>query len=55
MFEKIVEKDQNEGIKPSQAEPIILKISTYGGSVYATLSIISTIETLRDSGYQHYW
>ena len=52
MFEKIVERDLASGIKPSQAEPIILKISSYGGSVFASLSIIATIETLKDSGYK---
>lgn len=52
MFEKIVDKDLNQGIKPKDAEPITLKISTYGGSVYATLSIISTIERLKKIGYK---
>lgn len=52
MFEKIVERDQKSGINPENAEPIILKISSYGGSVYATLSIISTIEALKESGYR---
>lgn len=52
MFEKIVERDQKANISPSDAKPIILKISTYGGSVYATLSIISTIETFKDMGYK---
>jgi len=52
MFDKIVEKDQKSGINPKDAEPIILKISSYGGSVYATLSIVSTIETLKDMGYR---
>jgi ATP-dependent protease ClpP protease subunit len=51
MFEKIVERDQKSGIKPKDAEPIVLKISTYGGDVFATLSIISTIEMLKDMGY----
>lgn len=51
MLEKIVERDQKSGISPESAEPITLKISSYGGSVYATLSIISTIETLKESGY----
>jgi len=51
MFEKIVEGDQKKGISPKSAEPIILKISSYGGSVLASLSIIATIETLRESGY----
>ena len=51
MFEKIVERDQNSGINPKNAEPITLKISSYGGSVLASLSIIATIETLRESGY----
>lgn len=52
MFEKIVDKDLNQGIKPKDADPITLKISTYGGSVYATLSIISTIERLKEIGYK---
>lgn len=51
MFEKIVERDKISGIIPTQAEPITLKISSYGGSVFASLSIISTIETLKDNGY----
>jgi ATP-dependent protease ClpP protease subunit len=52
MFEKIVERDRKDGINPKQAEPITVKISTYGGDVYATLSIISTIETLKEMGYK---
>jgi len=52
MFEKIVERDIKNSITPENAEPIILKISSYGGSVYATLSIISTIETLKENGYK---
>jgi ATP-dependent protease ClpP protease subunit len=52
MFEKIVEKDRKNNILPQNAEPITLKISTYGGHVYATLSIISTIEYLKELGYK---
>jgi ATP-dependent protease ClpP protease subunit len=52
MFEKIIEADEKKGIQPQEAEPITLKISTYGGSVFATLSIISTIERLKDMGYK---
>lgn len=52
MFEKIVERDKKNGISPENAEPIILKISSYGGHVFASLSIISTIETLKDMGYK---
>jgi ATP-dependent protease ClpP protease subunit len=51
MFEKIVERDNKAGIKPENAKPIILKISSYGGDVFASLSIISQIEYLRDLGY----
>lgn len=52
MFEKIVERDSKQGIEPKDAEPITLKISSYGGDVYATLSIISTIEHLKEIGYK---
>ena len=52
MFEKIIERDKKCNINPENAEPIVLKVSSYGGSVYATLSIISTIETLKDMGYK---
>jgi ATP-dependent protease ClpP protease subunit len=52
MFERIVEHDEQEGISPQNAEPIKLKISSYGGSVYATLSIISCVESLREKGYK---
>jgi ATP-dependent protease ClpP protease subunit len=51
MFERIIERDKKANIKPQDAEPITLKISTYGGNLYATLSIISQIEYLRDLGY----
>lgn len=47
MFEKIVARDKKEGTK----EPINLKISSPGGSVFATLSIIAQIESLREQGY----
>lgn len=52
MFEKIVANDEKEGILPTEAKPIYLKISSYGGSVYASLSIISCIEQLKDMGYK---
>lgn len=52
MFEKIVERDKKNNISPKDAEPITLKISTYGGSVFASLSIISTIEELKEQGYK---
>lgn len=51
MLEKIVERDRKSGIKPQDAESITIKISTYGGDIYATLSIISQIEYLREIGY----
>ena len=43
MFEKIEKRDKLDNIEPKDTEPIILKISSYGGLVTATLSIISTI------------
>lgn len=52
MFEKIVERDKKANIKPEDAEPIILKISSYGGHVYAFLSIVSQIEYLKELGYK---
>ncbi len=52
MFEKIVANDEKEGILPTEAKPIYLKISSYGGAVYASLSIISCIEQLKDMGYK---
>lgn len=52
MFEKIVDNDEKEGINPKDAKPIFLKISSYGGSVYASLSIIACIEQLKEKGYK---
>jgi ATP-dependent protease ClpP protease subunit len=47
MLEKIVARDEKEGTK----EPINIKISSPGGSVFATLSIIANIESLKERGY----
>lgn len=47
MFEKITERDEKEGTK----EPINIKISSYGGNVFATLSIIAKIESLKENEY----
>lgn len=52
MFERIVDKDRKANIQPKDAEPIILKVSTYGGDVFATLSIISQVEYLKEIGYK---
>lgn len=52
MFEKIVKRDEINNIEPKNADPIKLKISSYGGLVTASLSIISTIETLKEKGYR---
>jgi len=52
MFEKIVANDEKEGVLPTEAKPIYLKISSYGGAVYASLSIIACIEQLKEKGYK---
>lgn len=52
MFEKILKNDKREGLDIKDRKPINLKISSPGGSVFATLSIISTIESLKNKGYK---
>jgi ATP-dependent Clp protease protease subunit len=54
MFEKIVVNDDKDNIPMENREPIKLKISCPGGSAYSTLSIISTIEALKERGYKIY-
>jgi ATP-dependent protease ClpP protease subunit len=48
MFEKIEQDDLLTGEK----KPIKLSISTLGGDLFATFSIISKIEEMRSNGYQ---
>jgi len=52
MFDRIVTMDVKAKISPENAEPILLKISSYGGAVDASLSIISKIEALKDTKYR---
>jgi ATP-dependent protease ClpP protease subunit len=51
MFERIVKKDDDNKTSMAEREPITLKISSPGGSVYSMFSIISTIESLKNRGY----
>lgn len=54
MFDKIIEMDKKNKIKPENADIIHLKISSYGGNVNASLAIISKIESLKLIGYKIY-
>lgn len=54
MFDKIVDMDKKNKIKPENADIIHLKISSYGGNVNSSLSIISKIESLKEIGYKIY-
>jgi ATP-dependent protease ClpP protease subunit len=54
MFDKIIEMDEKNKIKPENADIIHLKISSYGGNVNSSLSIISKIESLKKIGYKIY-
>lgn len=52
LMEKIVKLDRINGIKPEDAEPINLHISSYGGSVHSTLYLISYIRHLQKKKYR---
>jgi len=52
MLERIADKDVRDKISPDKREPIILKIDSPGGCVYSTMSIISTIESLKEQGFE---
>jgi ATP-dependent protease ClpP protease subunit len=54
MFDRIVGMDIKAKISPENSEPILLKISSYGGAVNASLSIISKIESLKKLKYRIY-
>jgi ATP-dependent protease ClpP protease subunit len=54
MFDKIIEMDNKNKIKPENADIIHLKISSYGGSVHSTLAICSKIESLKKLNYRIY-
>lgn len=48
-IDRQVEEEVGERI---ELEPIYIHIDSYGGCLYSTLSIISTIENLKDRGYK---
>lgn len=50
-LERIAKQDTDSGKKPEDCDPIILKINSPGGCVYSTMSIISTIESLKLQGF----
>jgi ATP-dependent protease ClpP protease subunit len=54
MFDRIVGMDISRGIKPCDAEPINVKISSYGGSEFVCFSTVDTITQLRKMGYRIY-
>jgi len=51
-LERIVKLDKENEIHPLSAEPITISISSYGGSLYDILSVISYVEQLIESGYE---
>lgn len=51
-LERIVKLDVESGIHPLDAEPITIAISSYGGSLYDILSVISYVEELIEKGYE---
>lgn len=51
MIEKIIRLDNSKDIKPKDASPIEIRISSYGGEALSTMSLVSYIEKLKESGY----
>ena len=52
MFDKIISIDKTNGIKPCDALPINLRISSYGGSAHTCFSIVDRIKALRKIKYK---
>ena len=50
LIERIVKLDKERGIKPKDAEPIIIRIDSYGGCANSTMHLVSYIFHLRDKG-----
>lgn len=51
-LDRIVRLDSEENIHPLDAQPITIQISSYGGSLYDILSVISYVEELIEKGYE---
>lgn len=51
-IEKIVTKDEALGIKPKNAEPITLRIDSYGGCANSTMHLVAYIQSLQKKGYK---
>lgn len=54
LIENIVNEDIDNEIKPKDSDPIIIAISSYGGSLLDIFSVISYIESLKEIGYKIY-
>lgn len=52
LIERIVDFDAEIGVTPKDAEPIVIAISSYGGSLLDIFSVISYIEYLKEEGYE---
>lgn len=52
LVEKIVKLDRLKGISPSEANPLNIRISSYGGSVHSTLYFIGFMRSLQRAGYK---
>ena len=51
-IERLVYLDEKNDISPKDAEPITIRIDSYGGEADATMHLVSYIESLKSKGYK---